>query len=52
MDGCSSYCSQQGFPIFTARWKGVLMRSQDDRYAGQVEEMDPLFAAWGKADMI
>jgi hypothetical protein len=24
-------------------------RSDDDRYAGQVEEMDPLFAVWGRS---
>jgi len=29
-----------------------LRRSPDDRYADQVEEMAPLYAAWGKADII
>jgi hypothetical protein len=38
-----------GFSDLHCHVERGLRRSQDDRYAGQVEEMDPLFAVWGKS---
>ncbi|UCE71350.1 MAG: methyltransferase domain-containing protein [Nitrospiraceae bacterium] len=41
-----------GFEDLYCQVERGLGRSQDDRYAGQVEDMDPLFAVWGKAGMM
>lgn len=38
-----------GFSDLHCRVERGLRRSPDDRYTGQVEEMDPFFAAWGRA---
>ncbi len=37
-----------GFSGLHCRVEQGLQRSSEDRYAGQVEEMDPLFAVWGR----
>ncbi len=41
--------SKAGFSDLHSQVERGLQRSRDDRYAGQIEEMDPLFAAWGRA---
>jgi hypothetical protein len=38
-----------GFSDLHCHVERGLIRSDDDRYAGQVEEMDPLFAVWGRS---
>ncbi len=41
-----------GFSDLHCQVERGLRRSPDDRYAGEVEEMDPLFAVWGKTIII
>ena len=38
-----------GFSDLHCQVERGLKRSEDDRYADQVEEMDPLFAVWGRS---